>query len=183
MNYKISALLLGLVVFSSFCSQNNIVDAKFSPPYHAPRRGHLDSNQTLVVNQSDPSPLPWNTSSPYVPTFYPNMSSFKNRPQGDPQVPCSVSGYGQTSQCGVFYQGAYGYSSMSGSYNARPFKVWVKLSFKGTNPSLALTQGNWISQGISVTSPTKISGWDLGYEFYAYLDRKPRRRLVCDSRL
>ncbi|PSN83868.1 hypothetical protein B9Q01_03275 [Candidatus Marsarchaeota G1 archaeon OSP_D] len=180
MNYKISALLLGLVVFSSFCSQNNIVDAKFSPPYHAPRRGHFDANMTIVVDQNNPEPLPWNTSSPFVPAFYPNLSHSN---VSDPQTPCTYSSYGQTSQCGVFYQGAYGYSSMSGSYNARPFKVWVKLSFKGTNPSLALTQGNWISQGISVTSPTKISGWDLGHEFYAYLDRKPRRRLVCDSRL
>src|SRR5579875_2471207 len=168
---KLTVLLLGFVVLSFFAmSQNDIVDAKFFPTHHAPRHAHLDSNQTLVVNQSDPLPLPWNTSSPYVPAFSPNMSAFKNRPQGDPQVPCTVSGYGRTSQCGNFYQAAYGYSFMSGSYNARPFKVWVKVSFKGTNPSLTLTQGNWISAGISVTSPTTISGWDLGYEFYAYLD-------------
>jgi hypothetical protein len=141
------------------------------------RRGVPDRNETMVVNQVIPAPLPWNVSSPFVPTF----SLTHRNSTTDPQTPCSNNeGNFLTSSCGSVYQAAYGYYECvsnacpnhydNSNFAGTIYYVKASVSFKGTSPSSALTSGNWMSGGLSVTEPvttgtcgTGCNGMDLSY--------------------
>ncbi len=147
------------------------------------RRGLPNSNGSISVNQAMVNALPWNTSSPYVPSFA-MLSGGAPNSASDPQTPCTTydgGGYGSPN-CGQYYQGSYGYYLCTGSNCSNHYDnsnipgslylVKASVAFKGTNPSSALTSGNWISGGLSVTQPTTVSsvgGMDLSYSFYTYL--------------
>lgn len=138
------------------------------------RVGVAGPNGTVVDTRT--IPLPRNVDSPYLPTLMLANATLRARAMQtgfvDPPTACTsfIGTYCTTD--GVYYQAAYGYAALNGSYcsgNNCPYYLNVNIGFVGTNPSV-LSSGKWISGGLAVSEPTSVEYLDLGYELFAYVD-------------
>ena len=141
------------------------------------RVGVAGPNGTVVDTRT--IPLPRNVDSPYLPTLMLANATLRAKAIQtgfvDPPTSCTTNvGATYCTTNGVYYQAAYGYSSLNGQYcfsgTNCPYYVDANVGFIGTSPSAVLHSGNWISGGLSMTEPTSVQAVDIGYEFFAYVD-------------
>lgn len=107
-------------------------------------RNRVTTNDTMLTNQTIPQGLPLTVPRPFVPSIFPT-----NGNPHDPQVPCTTQQSWGTDNCssdGQYFQ-SLGLTDSIGNaqYDSQPSVFAVTVSFGSTNPSLALSSGNWIA--------------------------------------
>lgn len=131
-------------------------------------RNRVTTNDTMLTNQTIPQGLPLTVPRPFVPSIFPT-----NGNPHDPQVPCTTQQSWGTDNCssdGQYFQSPGLTDSIGNAqYDSQPSVFAVTVSFGSTNPSLALSSGNWIAGGLSITSPTSDTSIDIGMNFFAYV--------------